>query len=103
MAIKSRLSSLSKEELKRIVDNVDIICFDEFNYDVSENKYCPLAVAMNLHNSIISPTDEKIKQKISERFNPVNILKGLDGAYYRNNRRDDLINLCNDILNDNSR
>lgn len=96
--IKSRLSTLSKEEIERILDNIDNVCFDELNYDSSTGKYCPLATAMSL-DKLSNPTDEKIKAEIGKRFQPVNVIKGLPGEFYRDNRKQNLIDLCKKLLN----
>lgn len=95
--IKERLSSLTKTEIQRIIDNIDDVCFDEFNYDQVNHKFCPLAMAMEL-NELPNPTDEIIKNQISKRFNPVNVIKGIEGKFYRDNRKEDLINLCKKLL-----
>lgn len=95
--IKERLSTLSKPEIQRILDRIDDVCFDELNYDAQNHKFCPLAIAMNL-DTLSNPTDEKVKEAISMRFNPVNVIKGTKGEFYRNNRKTDLINLCNQLL-----
>jgi len=96
--IKERLSNLSKHEIQRILDRIDDVCFDELNYDAQNHKYCPLAIAMNLNTLLPNPTDKKVKEAISKRFNPVNVIKGIKGEFYRNNRKSDLINLCNQLL-----
>lgn len=95
--IKQRLSLLSKEEIQRIVDNIDQVCFDELNYDAQNNTFCPLAMGMAL-NSIQAPTDDLIKEHISRRFSPVNVLKGVKGTFYTDNRKADLLNLCQSLL-----
>ncbi len=95
--IKERLSTLSKEELQRILDNIDDICFDDVNYDEKTHQYCPLAMGMGL-NTIEAPTDNLIKEEIAKRFNPVNVIKGIPGAFYRENRKQDLIDLCRNLL-----
>jgi hypothetical protein len=95
--IKSRLATLTKNEIQRIVDNIDRICFDEVNYDAQSNKFCPLAIAMNL-DRLNNPTDELIKSEIAKRFTPVNVIKGIDGNFYKDNRKEDLINLCKKLL-----
>lgn len=98
ITIKNRLSTLSKDEVQRILDNIDLLCLDTFNYDSDNKKYCPLALAMNLHNSVADPTDQKIKFEIGKRFTPVNVIAGVDGNFYRENRKDDIIKICNEIL-----
>ncbi len=96
--IKDRLLQLSREEIQRIIDNVDILCLDTFNYDQDNKKYCPLALAMNLHNTIVNPTDSTIKSEIAKRFTPVNVISGVHGNFYRDNRKDDIIKICKEIL-----
>lgn len=91
-AIRARLSVFKSHELGRIVENRDILLTDDCNY--KDGKYCPLALAMNLHNTIKNPTDSKIKAEIGRFFDPVNIVKGLRGEFYTTNRENDLINLC---------
>lgn len=98
LVLKERLSNLSKEEIQNIIDNIDLVCFDTFNYDEDNKKYCPLAVGMNLHNTVSDPTDEKIKNEISKRFLPVNAIKGIAGEFYRENRKDDLLKVCKELL-----
>lgn len=98
--IKTRLQTLSKKEIERILINVDILCLDTHNFDEQEKKYCPLALAMNLHETIPNPTDQLIKDEIGKRFTPVNIIAGVDGNFYRENRKDDIIKICEEILNE---
>lgn len=95
---RQRLEKLTNQELQRIVNNVDRICWDTYNFDAENNKFCPIAIAMNLHKTVSNPTDKLINAKISERFNPPNILKGIPGEWYTNNRRSDLISLCRLII-----
>lgn len=97
--IRERLSSLTKTELQKIIDNIDDVCLDEYNFDSENNKYCPLAMAMNLE-TISNPTDEKIKAEIGKRFQPVNIIKGVVGNFYTNNRKENLINLCKELIDE---
>jgi len=96
--IKDRLSNLQRNEIERIIINADLLCLDEFNYDEQNKKYCPLAIGMNLHNTVDNPTDQKIKREISKRFTPVNVIAGVDGSFYRNNRKDDILKVCKEIL-----
>ena len=96
--IKSRLLLLSKEEIQRIVDNIDLVCFDTFNFDEESKKYCPLAIATNLHNTIKNPTNNLIQLELSKRFNPVNAIRGVEGTFYRSDRKNDLIKICKEVL-----
>ena len=100
LTIKSRLETLTNEEISRIIDNKDRLCVDLLNYDILNDTYCPLAIALNLHNTIKDPNNSKIMIEIEKRFIPVNIVKGLKGKFYTTDRKSDIINLCHEILND---
>jgi len=93
---RERLSSLTSAELERIIYDIDMVLFDTDNF--SEGKFCPIAVAMNLHNTLEEPSDDIVKNKISARFDPVNIFKGVEGKFYTRFRKQDLLFLCKDIL-----
>lgn len=95
---KERMESFSNEELQRILDNVDIMCYDTFNYDKDTKTFCPVAIAMNLHNIIENPTDIVIKQEMAKRFTPTNIFKGTKGKFYTETRKEDILGLCTEIL-----
>lgn len=99
-AMKNRLSELSEFELFRIINSIDQICFDTYNYDEKENKFCPIAIALKLDRIIENPTDELIGMEIEKRFSPVNILKGVDGNFYKENRKADLLFLCSEVINE---
>jgi len=94
-----RLSALSSEEIQRIIDNIDSVCLDTFNYDAQHHTFCPLAIGMGLQN-ISDPSDEKIQRLIGERFIPVNALKGIPGKFYTDNRKADLLRVCQQVLNE---
>ena len=53
---------------------------------------------MNLHETISNPTDQLIKTEIEKRFIPVNVIAGVDGQFYRENRKDDIVKICKEIL-----
>lgn len=93
-----RLGSLSDQEVQRIKDNINLICFDTFNYDTENKTFCPLAVAMNLHKTVENPTDELIQNEIGKRFQPVNALKGVTGDFYTSSRKEDLLTACEEVL-----
>lgn len=96
--MRERLSCLSKEELQSIVDNIDIILFDTYNF--KNGKFCPMGVALGGHY-LNNPTNETIKSLIESRFQPANMLKGIEGIFYHGNdqeRKKDLLSLCNELL-----
>jgi hypothetical protein len=97
--IRERFETLSREELLRMRDNIDITLFDDFNYH--EGQYCPIAIAMNLHTTFPNPTHELVKEKIAERFQPSNMLKGVDGSFYHGTaeeRKRDLLQLIDELV-----
>jgi hypothetical protein len=94
--IYNRLSKLTDIEIKRIVGDIDKVCFDTYNY--KDGKFCMLAIGMNLHHSVFNPTETKIQTEIAKRFFPVNVLKGVSGKFYRTSRKKDLLQVCNDVL-----
>lgn len=97
LAMRDRFRTLSFDELKRIIDNIDGVCFDTFNYDEQNRTFCPIAWAMDLpeqYRFSWQVNDDLIRESIEGRFKPVNILKGLPGKFYHGDtaeRRKDLI------------
>jgi hypothetical protein len=96
--ILNRLLSLSLIELYRIIVNSNLLCLDTYNYNEKYKTFCPLALALNLNETIKNPTDEIITNELSKRFNPVNILKGVPGKFYTLERKNDIINLVNEVI-----
>jgi hypothetical protein len=98
--LKERLSLLTNEELVRIKTDIDQVCLDTYNYDTDTDTYCPLGVALNLHNTIKNPSDNLVKGIIAEtgRFIPVNVIGGVEGTFYKDNRRVDLLLVVEEIL-----
>jgi hypothetical protein len=94
-----RLSELTTYEIRQILDDMHYVLFDTYNSH--DGKYCPLGVALGLHKRNL--TDEQAKEVLSQRFEPLNILKGVPGNFYHGDdaaRRADLTFLCNEILNE---
>ncbi len=98
--MKERFQTLSNEQLTEIENNIDITLFDEYNYN--NGKFCPIGIALGCHN-IENPTQEIVKEKISERYTPANMIKGIRGKFYHGTdeeRREDLLNLIKEVLNE---
>lgn len=98
--IKSRLEKLDREKIFRIIEAIkeNKVCFDTYNYDKTNKTYCPLAIAYRLDELIENPNNEKITNALSKYFEPVNILKDQLGDFYTKNRKEDLLKLCEEIL-----
>lgn len=96
-AVWDRLSKLTEEQLQLIIDNIDRVCFDTFNYDEKHKTFCPLAIAHGL-DALHEPTDAWVSEILSLYYQPVNILKGVPGEFYTTNRRADLLAICELLL-----
>lgn len=98
-AMKRRLMMLARSEVQAIVDNIDLILFDDCNY--RDGKFCPIAIALGAHLLDVHWTDEGVKDFIGEYFYPVNILHGVPGEFYHGDaaeRRRDLLAICAEVL-----
>lgn len=97
--IRERFSQLTREQLLSIVDNLDKILFDEFNFH--EGKFCPMGIALGCHKWT-NPTQDSVKTEIGKFFQPSNMLKGVPGEFYHGTdaeRRSDLLSVCRELLN----
>jgi hypothetical protein len=98
-AIYQRLSELTSYEIQQILNDIDFVLFDTYNSH--EGKHCPLGVALGLHK--LNLTDEQAKEVLSQRFEPLNILKDVPGEFYHGTdeeRKRDLIRICQEILSE---
>lgn len=93
-----RLRMLPLKGVSQIEKDIDRVCFDTFNYDAATQTYCPIAIGLNLHNTIANPTNENIGEAIGKLFQPVNALKGVEGKFYTTNRKEDLLEVCNEVI-----
>lgn len=93
-AVYDRLSKLSIPQLARIIDNIDKVCLDTYNFDPVEKTFCPLAIAHGLDKCLSNPTDEIVQEELARHYKPVNVLKGVPGTFYTTNRRADLLAIC---------
>lgn len=62
--MKLRLLTLTKAEVQTIVDNTDLVLFDDCNY--RDGKFCPLAIALGAH-TLPNPSQELV-EKIHRRM-----------------------------------
>lgn len=92
----TRLSMLNLDELKRVKNNIDNIVLDTYNYH--DGKYCILAVAKEAEKYVKDPTQEKVVDFLSQWFNPVNAIKGVPGDFFSTDRKSDLLQVVNDLL-----
>lgn len=102
IAVRDRLRQLNLGELIRIREAIalDRVCYDTFNYDSTTGKYCPLAIAKGFHLDGTIQTDEMVRLRLSAHFSPVNVLKGVPGHFYTEDRQGDLHFLVYDVIHE---
>lgn len=98
VAMRQRFKTLTMAQLCEMRDNIDKTLFDTHNYH--DGKFCPMGIALGCH-LMQSPTDEAVKARIAENYQPTNILKGVPGTFYHGDdasRRRDLLRLIDELL-----
>ena len=112
VAMKRGLNQLKTEHIEKILAHLDSngrMCVDNFNYDASNDSWCPLAIGIgvpelvearritNLTNETAKPLIQEIGVSKLGKFS-LNPLKGIKGDYFRGNRVADLVGMCNLIV-----
>lgn len=103
VVMRERFSRLSVGELECLLQGIQSgeIVYDEYNY--YNGFFCPLAYAKGFkHRNDIVFTELGVMQALAkEGFNPVNILRGLEGDFYHGTtleRKRDLTFLVYELL-----
>jgi hypothetical protein len=104
-----RLHGLTIEQLRRLIDYRDDIVCDTYNYD--GRRFCALAVALDIPKLMAGRTltQDTVRAKIVEiasRQIPgflINPTKGVSGTFYTTNRKEDLLTLARQVLNEKER
>jgi hypothetical protein len=94
--LKNGLRQLSIEELERVVSYSGDMVLDTFNYE--DGKFCPLAVAKQLDQTIINPTHEKVFDQLTKLGYKVYNTRGIAGEFYTTNRKADLLEAAREVL-----
>lgn len=94
--LKNGLRQLTVEQLKRVIDYPHEMVLDEFNY--CDGKFCPLAIALELDKTMISPTHNKVFEKLTEMGYSVYNTRGITGSFYTINRKEDLLQAAQEVL-----
>lgn len=108
-ALRRGLAQLTNEELQRILDTPDDqMIFDGGNYDPITDRYCPMAVALEVPEYIerfdLIPNQYRVDRMIGglgtiDRPNfAYNQMHGTPGNFYRDDRPADLRRVIADIL-----
>jgi hypothetical protein len=94
--LKNGLRQLNKHQLQRILDYPAEMVLDTYNYH--NGKFCPLAVALNLHRLIDSPTNDKVTEVLTLLGFTIYNTRGIKGTFYTNNRKEDLLIAIREVL-----
>ena len=99
-ALKNGLRQLSIYKLRKVIGYDDEFVLDEYNY--REGKYCPLAVAEDMHLRWWPIRDndrnERIRKELEQMGYVVNNTKGVEGSFYREHRERDLLIAASEVL-----
>ena len=69
---------------------------DTYNYQ--DGKFCPLAVALELDQTMQNPTHEKVFDALTNLGYKIYNTRGIVGEYYTDNRKEDLIQAVKEVL-----
>lgn len=94
--LKNGLRQLTVEELKRVLNYEGEMVLDSFNYE--DGKFCPLAIALGLDQSICNPTHDVVYNELVSRGYKVYNTRGIKGDFYTSNRRADLVSAAKEVL-----
>lgn len=93
--LKSGLRQLTIDQLKRVIEYPGEMVLDSFNYH--DGKFCPLAVGVGLEK-MESPSHQKVFDTLIGMGYKVYNTRGIDGQFYTINRKEDLLEAAQEIL-----
>jgi len=112
-AIYRGLDQLFNDELHRLLNHIRadgrLVC-DEVNYDADSRSWCPLAVALDvpsyvndvrLNDGLSDGVAKRLILDVGRRSRPdfsLNPIHGVPGHFFRESRRQDIENVCLQIL-----
>ena len=94
--LKNGLRQLTTEQLKRVINYPDEMVLDTYNYE--NGKFCPLAVALELDKTMLSPTHDKVFKELTARGYKVYNTRGINGDFYTADRLTDLLTAAKEVL-----
>lgn len=114
LTLRRGLEQLTRHQLMvltRHLESGNPVVVDGCNYDPSRRTWCPLAVALEvdrvLHDEdVVIATDEEAKEyivRVGTRTNPrfgLNPMRGVVGSFFTSSRRNDLLQACVDVLDE---
>jgi hypothetical protein len=94
--LKNGLRQLTADQIRKVIDYPGEMVLDSHNY--CDNKFCPLAVALDLDKKIKEPTHEKVFNLLNEMGYKIYNTRGIKGEFYTNNRKEDLLIAAKEVL-----
>lgn len=108
IAMYDGLNQLNDKQLSRLIDYpMSLFVLDDCNHDEKTGKYCPLAVALGIAGfykaihwtTMTNGYCQDLMRIVGGPDFVFNQLKETPGEFFRDNRRDDLACVLNDVLN----
>jgi hypothetical protein len=93
--LKNGLRQLTISQLQKVLSYQNEMVLDSYNYQ--DGKFCPLAVACNLE-TMDNPTHDKVYSKLIDLGYKVYNTRGIEGKFYTDNRKKDLIEVAEEVL-----
>lgn len=94
--LKNGLRQLNIRQLRRVIDYPGEMVLDEYNY--YDGKFCPLAVALGLDRTMKYPSHDRVFQTLTDLGYDVYNTRGIPGKFYTNNRKEDLLEAVQEVL-----
>jgi hypothetical protein len=94
--LKNGLRQLNVRQLRRVIEYKGEMVLDEYNY--LDGKFCPLAVALGLDKTMENPTHDKVFRTLTDLGFDVYNTRGIPGHFYTDNRKEDLLQAAQEVL-----
>ena len=98
------LEQFTSQQLEKILSFPDEMCFDTFNFDEKYQRFWPISVGLGVPDlvekeSFTNLECRKMIDKLGEKQEiTCNPLHNVSGLFYRENRKQDLFLIINQIL-----
>lgn len=96
--LKKGLRQLTREQLQRVIDYPNEMVLDTFNYQ--GGKFCPLAVGLNIHETMEEPSHQKVFDLLSDLGYTIFNTRGIEGSFYTTDRKRDLLIAAREVLSE---
>jgi hypothetical protein len=94
--LKNGLRQLTISQLSRVLNYPGEMVLDTHNYH--DGKFCPLAVAVGLDETMEMPTSDSVFLQLTEMGYTVYNTRGIKGNFYTTDRLNDLIVVTKEVL-----